>query len=248
LTPGVPARVQQAGAGTLDMIAALNASGAAAPTSLSFGVGNGDIEQSKTLTISNVTSAPETFTIYAAGRDAPTGLVPPGSRTADALDTFSKQPIMSVSESSLTLAAGVSGAVTITMTGSGLPAGAYEGFIHVVGTHSGVDERVPYWYGVGSTAAAHLTVLDTATTPKAGALTPEAIEFRVTDATGLNVPGVQPKVTVVDGGGAVLGVINEGATFPGVFGVEIQFGPTAGSNDFQIQVGSLKQTVTIVTQ
>ena len=111
-----------------------------------------------------------------------------GRRTA--LDTFSKQPIVSVSESSLTLNAGGSGTVTMSITGSGLPAGAYEGFIHVVGTKSGVDERVPYWYGVGSTTPAHLTVLDTATNPSAGALTQQAIEFRVTDASGINVPGV----------------------------------------------------------
>jgi subtilisin family serine protease len=248
LTPGVPARVQQAGAGSLDMIAALNASGAAAPTSLSFGIGGGDVQQSKALTISNVTNASETFTIYVAGRDAPTGPVPPGSRTADALDTYSIQPIVSVSPSSLTLDAGGSGTVTMTMTGSQLPAAAYEGFVHLVGTKSGVDERVPYWYGVGPGAPAHLTILDTATSPTAGALTQDAIEFRVTDASGINVTGAQPKVTVVDGGGSVLGVISEGIIFPGVFGVEIEFGPTAGNNDFQIQVGSLIQTVTIVTQ
>ncbi len=247
LAPGTSARVQQAGAGTLDMIAALNASGAAAPTSLSFGIGTGEVQQSKKLTISNVTKAAETFTIFVAARGA-AGPAPSGSQTAGAPDTSSTQPLVSVSESSMTLNAGASGTLTVTMTGSGLPAGAYEGFIHLVGAKSGIDEHVPYWYGVGPGLPAHLTVLDMAPNPKAGALTQDAIEFRVTDASGINVSGVQPRVTVLDGGGSVLGVISEGATYPGVFGVEIVFGTKVGNNDFQIQVGSLKQTVTIVTQ
>ena len=88
--------------------AALRASGAAAPTSLAFGVGGVNVQASLRLTISNVTAASETFTIFVTGRDAPTGPVPPGSRTAEVLATSGKEPVVTVSTHSLTLDAGTS--------------------------------------------------------------------------------------------------------------------------------------------
>ena len=244
--PNIPARVQQAGAGLLDMSAALRASGAEAPTSLAFGIGTASTQQTRTLTISNVTNARETFTILVAGRDTPIGPVPPESRTAMALETSA--PLVTVSTHSLTLEGGASGTVTVGFSSFGLPAGAYEGFIRVLGTNSNVEQRVPYWYGLGSTVPARITILSTPTNPKAGALDTDSVLFRVTDASGITVPGVQPKATVVDGGGQVVSVENDDPFFPGVFGLTLQYGPVAGSNDFQIQVGNLTQTVTIVTQ
>jgi minor extracellular serine protease Vpr len=247
--PGVPARVQQAGAGLLDMSAALRASGAEAPTSLSFGIGNGNTQQTRTLTISNVSNAPETFTILVAGRDAPAVPIPPDSRTAIVLETSGKQPIVTVSTHSLTLNAGASGTVTVGLIGFGLTAGAYEGFITVLGTNSSVEQRVPYWYAVGSMVPAHITILSAPTTNlKPGTVSQDDVLFRVTDASGINIAGAQPVATVVDGGGQVLSVDNEDPPFPGVFGLTVQLGQVAGSNDFQIQVGSLTQTVTIITQ
>jgi subtilisin family serine protease len=243
--PNVPARVQQAGAGILDMSAALRASGAEAPTSLSFGIGNGTTQQTRTLTISNATNARETFTILVAGRDMPTGPVPPDSRTAMALETSA--PLVTVSTHSLTLEGGASGTVTVGFSGFGLAAGAYEGFIRVLGTNSNVEQRVPYWYGVGSTVPARITILNTPTNPKAGAVSQGDVLFRVTDASGITVPGVHPTATVVDGGGKVLSVENDDPFLPGVFALNVQLGAVAGSNDFQIRVGNLTQTVTIVT-
>jgi subtilisin family serine protease len=248
LQPNVPARVQQAGAGVLDVSAALRASAALAPTSLSFGVGIGTIQQATALSITNVSTASETFTIFVTERDAPSGPVPPGSRTAAALDTYSAQPTVSVSTNSLTLDAGAKAILTVGMTGFELPPGAYEGFIHVLGTNSGVDERVPYWYGVGSTTPARITVLSTASNPSAGSTSQDAVLFRVTDASGITVPNVQPTATVVDGGGSVVGVFSLGAASPGVFALSVKLGPSPGTNDFQIRVGNLTQTVTLVSQ
>jgi minor extracellular serine protease Vpr len=248
LQPGVPARVQEAGAGMLDMSAALRASGAAVPTSLAFGVGGVDVQASQKLSISNVSAASETFTIFVTGRDAPTGPVPPGSRTAEALATSGKEPVVTVSTHSLTLGAGASADITVGMTAFGLPAGAYEGFIHVLGTNSGVDERVPYWYGVGSPVPAHITVLQTVDSPKAGTFNQDAVLFRVTDANGITVAGANPTATVLDGGGNVGGISNHDAFMPGVFGLNVTLGPAKGANDFEIRVSTLKQTVTIVAQ
>jgi minor extracellular serine protease Vpr len=248
LQPGAPARVQEAGAGMLDMIAALQASGAVAPTSLAFGVGGVDVQASRKLTISNVSAASETFTIFVTGRDAPTGPVPPGSRTAEVLDTSGKEPVITVSTHSLTLGAGASADITVGMTAFGLPAGAYEGFIHVMGTNSGVDERVPYWYGVASTIPAHITVLQTVTNPKAGSFNQDAVLFRVTDANGMTVAGAHPTARVIDGGGTVGTINNEDAFTPGIFGLDVTLGSAKGNNDFEIRVGTLTQTVTLVGQ
>jgi minor extracellular serine protease Vpr len=248
VTPGVPARLQQSGAGLLDVNAALRASGAIAPTELSFGVGNGTLQLATGVTVTNVSHAPETFTTFVAERDAPSGPIPPGSRTAAALDTYDALPVVTVTPSTLTLAPGTSGLLSVSITGFDLPPGAYEGFLHVLGTNSGVDERVPYWYGVGSTVPAHLTILNMATTPAAGSTVPDAAQFRVTDANGITVPGVTPTASVIDGGGSILGIVDHSATNPGVFGLDVQLGPAAGSNDFQIRVGNLTQTVTIISQ
>jgi len=245
LVPGVPARVQQAGTGGLDGYAALRASGAASPTSLSFGIGSGNVQASQTLTISNVSKATETFSIFVSERDAPTGVIPPDSRTAVTVETT--QPTVTVSTSSLMLAPGSLGTVSIAMTGFGLPAGAYEGFIHVLGMNSGVEQRVPYWYAVGSSVPAHLTLLDTTTTSTPGELL-QAATFRVTDTNGIDVPGVKPTATVIDGGGAVLSIKPLEIAYPGVYALNVRLGPKAGQNDFQIQVGSLTQTVTVITQ
>ncbi|HUJ20805.1 MAG TPA: S8 family serine peptidase [Bryobacteraceae bacterium] len=247
-SPGIPARVQQAGTGTLDMLSAIQATSAASPASLSFGIGTGTVQQTKTLTISNVGTAAETFTIFATERDAPSGPVPPGSRTAELLATSGKQPSVNVATTSLTLNPGASADVIVNLTGSGIGPGAYEGYVHVVGGSSGVEERVPYWYAVGSGVPGHITILDTATDATAGSLTQDAALFRVTDANGITVPGASPKVTVIDGGGSVVGVVSDDSFFPGVFSLTVRLGPQAGNNDFQIQVGDLKQTVTIVGQ
>ena len=248
LTPGVPARVQQVGAGLLDVSAALRASAAIAPTALSFGVGNGTLQESTAISIRNVSKASETFALFVTERDAPTGPIPPGSRTAAALETYSAQPSVTVTPHSLTLAPGTSSIVSVGISAFNLPPGGYEGFLHVLGTNSGVDERVPYWYGVGSTVPARITILNTATGPAAGSTVPNAALFRVTDATGITVPGVKPTATVIDGGGSVVGIVDQGLASPGVFGLQVQLGPVAGTNDFQIHVGNVTQTVTIVSQ
>jgi subtilisin family serine protease len=207
-----------------------------------------NVQASLRLTISNVSAASETFTIFATGRDAPTGPVPPGSRTAEVLATSGKEPVVTVSTHSLTLNAGTSADITVGMTAFGLPAGAYEGFIHVMGANSGVDERVPYWYGVASPIPAHITVLQTVNNPKAGTFNQDAVLFRVTDANGMTVVGANPTATVVDGGGTVGGINNHDAFSPGIFGLNVTLGAAAGTNDFEIRVSTLKQTVTIVGQ
>jgi hypothetical protein len=117
-----------------------------------------------------------------------------------------------------------------------------------MGTNSGVDERVPYWYGVASPIPLHITVLQTVDSPKAGSFNRDAVLFRVTDANGMTVAGAHPTARVIDGGGSVGTINNEDAFTPGIFGLDVTLGSVKGNNDFEIRVGTLTQTVTIVGQ
>ena len=237
--PGVPASVQQAGAGLLDVIAALKASGTIAPTELSFGTGAGEVHRSINLTITSVSSVAETFSISVTLGDGSSGN---GSGASGV------QPQVTVSTHSLALNPRAKGAVTVTISANGLPPGAYQGFINVLGKNSGVEERIPYWYGVGSTVPARITILDSTATGSPNAFVPDAVLFRVTDAAGINVAVVKPKAAVIDGGGFIIGLGNPGSASPGVFSLTVRLGPIAGANDFQILVGELTQTVTITGQ
>jgi hypothetical protein len=247
LIAGTPARVQQAGAGNLDAGAAVRATAAEAPTSIGFGVGTADVQQTRTLSVTNVGSAAETFTLATAQRNAPTGFVAPGSRTAVALETIGRIPAVTLSIYNLTLNPGASANVAVKMTGFGLAPGAYEGFIYILGSKSGVEERVPYWFAVPSGVAVNITVLDTADGATPGSLTSNAVLFRVTDANGLTV-AADPQATVISGGGTVVSVVNRNASYPGVYALTARMGPAAGDNVFRIQVGSLTKDVTITTQ
>jgi hypothetical protein len=191
------------------------------------------VQQPQRLTLTNVSKAPETFTIFVTGPDEPAATT---------------QPTVTVSAHQVTLNASESTDLIVAMTGFGLAAGAYEGWIHVLGTNSGVEQRVPYWFAVGPGIPAHITILTTASSPRAGTMLTDAALFRVTDASGITIPGMQPRVITLDGGGRALAVISHNAFYPGVFGVNVILGPTAGTNDFEIHAAGLRQKVIIVSQ
>ncbi len=228
LVPGTPARTQQAGAGLLDMVAALNATAAAAPVSLGFGAGPPDVRASRNLTISNVGTNSDLFRITA---------VPLGAG-----------PVPQLSSASLQLDGGASQSITVSFSGTALKAGEYEGYIAIQGSASGFVTRVPYWYGVASGQPRYLTILFTSDGGRAGARISDAALFRVSDQSGLPVTDAQPTVTVVSGGGQIISVRSRDAAVPNTFGFNVRLGPRPGPNVFQIQVGDLTKTVTITGQ
>ena len=229
LTPPGGARVQQAGAGLLDVLAALNATAAVAPVSLTFGVGPGDVTASRTLTVSNVGTTSDTFTFAAVPREG-------------------GGPIPQLSSSSLPLNPGASANLTVNFTGASLAPGQYEGYIAIQGSHSGVVTHVPYWYAVPSGQPHYLTLLNSPATGGTNKRVALAAIFRISDEFGLPVPDVQPEVTVLSGGGQVLSVDSLDPVIPNVFGFSARLGVRPGANVFRIQVGDLTKTVTIVGQ
>jgi minor extracellular serine protease Vpr len=220
----ITSRVQESGAGVLNAEAAVKSTVALAPTSLNFRIGGADPSLSRTLTISNIGAAAESYSLSVAPR---------GAGPAPALGT-----------STATIEPGKSADVQVTFTASGLTAGQYEGFVTVRGTNSGVEVRAPYWYAVASDKPAIIaplwaTGISDNETPRAGARVDNAFFFRVTDASGIALPNSQPVVTVDSGGGAVISTVSQDRQYPGVFSVTVRLGPRRGDNVFNIAVGDV---------
>jgi hypothetical protein len=228
----IPSRVMQVGAGLLNAQAAVTSTFAAKPTALSFNIGDGNPNVSSNLAISNVGTSPETYSLAVAPRDTGT-------------------PVPALGTSTVTVQPGQSATVPVAFTATGLGGGQYEGYITITGSQSGVQERVPYWYGVPSNVPANITPLfvasfDDTVSYRAGARIPDAIEFRITDASGILIPNPQVTVTAVPGvaangtvTGTVINTVSIDNVYPGVMRVAVQLSRTAGANIFEITVGSL---------
>jgi hypothetical protein len=228
----IPQRVMQSGAGVLNAQAAVTSTFAVKPTALSFNIGDGNPNFSPTLAISNVGTSPETYSLAVAPRDTGT-------------------PAPALGSSTVTVQPGQSATLPVTFTGTGLAGGQYEGYITIMGSQSGVQERVPYWYGVPSNVPANITPLfvasfDDNNTYNAGARINDAIEFRVTDASGIII--ANPQVTVIalpadpttgTVAGTVLSTVSIDNLYPGVMRVGVRLSLKPGPNIFEITVGNL---------
>jgi subtilisin family serine protease len=228
LVPGTAASVQQGGAGVLDVLAALNATVAAAPVSLSFGIGGSTANATQNLTLTNVGTVSDTFQI---------SIAPAGSSA----------PAPQLTTTSVPLAAGASVTLPVRFQAASLKPGAYEGFVSVQGLQSGVATNVPYWYGVPSNQPAHITVLYNAGSGSAGSRIADAVYFRVTDAAGLPVT-LQPSVSAATVGAQVGSLASIDSFVPNAFTFTVRLASAPGNNVYQIQAGSLTTTVTIVGQ
>ena len=59
---------------------------------------------------------------------------------------------------------------------------------------------------------------------------------------------VVPTVTVVSGGGSVVGVVSHNSESPGAFGLNVRLGPIAGTNIFRITAGDVSIDIPLVSQ
>jgi len=218
--------VQSAGAGVLNLSAAMLSTLAVNPASVSFGVGTGG-SLSRSVRLSNIGYNSDTLQISVS----PTGHSPAPAPAVTSVHLDSDNYFD----------------LTLTFPASGLAAGEYEGFLVIQGTNSGTVARVPYWYGVASSNPAHITILDAPQTPPAPN-TRANILFRITDVSGIIITSLNPTVTVSAGGGTVQSVISADSYSPGVWSLNVQLGPTAGAtNTFAIAAGGLTQSVSIIT-
>ena len=217
--------VQQIGSGVLNMLAALQNNAVTVPSSLSFGIGSGTVDQTKTLNITNVGPASDTFSITVV----PTS---PGPPPTLASNTVQLDPLQSRD-------------IAVQFANNGLPAGAYQGYLQIQGTQSQVSAMVPYWYAVASGTPANLRILRA---PGSGPRNSrQSIFFRFTDSSGAPILA-DPKISVTAGGGSVVqsGSVDDQIT--GAYGVLVMLGRTPGANVVHIELGGLSQDVTITGQ
>jgi minor extracellular serine protease Vpr len=216
-----PASISQAGAGMLDLLAAVQNDVTALPTSLDFGTWSGAINTSLNLTLTNIGASAETYSIT---------VVPAGTSPAPA-----------VSASTVPVAAASSDTVSVQLSASGLEPGEYSGYLRITGTKTQVATKVPYWFGVPGGDPAHAPVLYQPYTDSTGFHRDEFV-FRLVDAAGLPYQGtIKPTVTS-DQSQGVSSVYATG-NFPGTYAVDVRL--ASGLNTFTITAGSVTQTVVI---
>lgn len=134
---GYPTDIQWQGAGDLDANGAMNGPVAATPATLSFGILNSaTLPIAKTVTLANVSSSSVSLTAavsccYVNGSA--------GGKPASTL---------AVTPASLSIAAGATGTITVTLSGSKPTASEYSGFITLTG--SGTTMRIPFMFIEGN--------------------------------------------------------------------------------------------------
>jgi hypothetical protein len=221
--PDTTATVSQAGAGMLNLLAAMNSTVAAYPTSLNFGTGAGALHGTATLQLSNLRAAADTYLL---------NVTPSGNGPAPAVST-----------NMVSVDGGRTGQVSLTLDASDLAPGEYQGTVQISGTAAGNAATVPYWFAVPGSKAAGISILYQDFSDPARANAPGAVIFRVVDAAGLPFDDSSvPKVTMPEGGGTVRRVYAAGSV-PGTYAVDLRTGTS--NMTLQIVAGDVTQTVVI---
>ena len=176
-----PARIRSAGAGKLNVQAAVSSQISMNPPTIAFGAISATLP-SATLAITNAGSSSATLSIGVVQRDA---------------DAHARV----TAPSSVTVAAGQTTTIAVSLTGSRPNAGSYEGQINVTGP--GVSLHVPYTYLVSDGVPANIfPVLGDSWVSVPGA-TAHTIAARVIDQYGVPIPSLPVTWTVNQGSGQI---------------------------------------------
>ena len=211
--------VQQLGAGLLDANAGLQSTISVNPSNISFGVPS-VLPVTKSFQITNGGSSSASLTLA----------VTPVTATGVNL---------TLNQQSLTLAAGASATVGLTLAGSIPSAGSYSGFVTIqIGTSM---LRVPYMFLVGSGGVSNIIALsgpaDTTIGQDAG-----PIIVKLIDANGVPVSGATIAFTA--GGGASLQSIQSTTNSYGIASAEAFLGSELGNYSFGIRFGRQSYSLT----
>jgi uncharacterized protein (TIGR03437 family) len=221
-TDGTIARVNVVGAGLLSAADAMNVAATLDPATIAFGpVSSSPVNISRTLNIANVTGVSATFTFAVSARDSSSASV-------------------TVSPSSLTLAAGAQNSVTVKLAGTLPAAGSYEGFIVITGPNGTPALRVPYLFLVASGVPADIFPILDGSFIGAPGDTNWPIVFRLIDAFGVPVIGTtyRPIFSVVSGGGKIASGDSQEFRY-GIAGAFVNLGSQPGAQIFHGTAGGL---------
>jgi len=216
---GGTARVNAAGAGKLSAGDAVNVAATVEPATLSFGnISTTTVSSNLTLKITNVSGSAATF-------------------------SFALQPTIGesnasvqLSQASLTLPAGQSNSITVSLRGNRPAPGAYEGFVVITGP--GPTLRVPYLYMAGSGTPVAIFPVINGEFIGAPNDTNWLIAFKLVDASGVPVTNASVQFQVVKGGGSIAqGDATTDRT--GIAAALVNLGPQVGDQIFTATAGGM---------
>jgi subtilisin family serine protease len=206
---------QQAGAGMLNLDAALRNTVAVEPVSVSFGVGDAAASRIRELTITNLDRDADELAITVEPAS-------PGNAPTLSLSQFSLGP-------------GASKRILVGLNANGLAEGECQGVLRIRGARSGVETRIPYWFAVLSGQPRYIHTVYVAPN----------LFVRAVDQSGVVVNTIQPTVTVVSGEGSVTGIVQSvDSLYPGFWRVRVQLSPQ-GASTFRIGFDALSKDVTV---
>ncbi len=215
---GSTAPLNAAGAGRLDMAAALNATVTVSPQTIFFGaLKQGATAAAVPLQFQNNGSSAVTLTLTGTS-------------------------LIALDQTSLNLAAGATGTVNVRLS-SVVPApGNYEGQIQVSGTPTSL--HIPFSYVVGDGVPYNLLPLfgdgDVGTF---GQVIPDGgIAFQITDQYGVPVPNVATRFTVSSGRGGSLSQASSATDQYGIAYAVATYGTASSTYDFTASAGGLSYT------
>lgn len=224
LADGSTASVMSAGAGLLNVDAAVQSTTALSPVSSSFGIGDGNPDRSKSITVTNLGSATDTFRISISTNDAT-----PAITDVQALE----------------IAPGQTKVFNLSFRGKALAVGEFQGFVKVKGDNAPVDARMAYWYGSTNGEPTKVTLIKQSFS--AAASTTTTIDFVLTDPAGMPlIGGVQPDIKIVSGGGSLRMINSLEPMFPGIWEINVRLGSTPGPNVIHVELGDAKRDITVI--
>ncbi len=229
LKAGYTERVQRTGSGVLHLAGAVRSTIAAYPTSFSFGIGPGSLGSYDQLTVTNLGTAADTFTLSTIPYDDAPPLV------------FWETLGVGTTTATLRLEPGQSKTVYPYWEAEELAPGEYQGQIWIRDTRTGSTALVPYWHTVPSgIVAASTVVLSPPAQLEVGKIA--SIYFRITDTTGIAVTDRDSLAytgSVVSGGGAISDLYVS-VSYPNLVYVRVMAGPEPGANVYRIRFGNLR--------
>jgi subtilisin family serine protease len=228
LADGTLERLQHSGSGVLNLAAAVRSSISVFPTSLSFGIGGSTIDGFDFITITNVGTVKETFTITAVPydyADAPTF-------SDDGSNVFGTDP----GSTTLTVTLGPKQSKVLDMLWVTRPLvpGEYQGVVTITGGTTGSTALMPYWYGVPTGSPNYLSTLSLPTQANVG--TRIGVYFKVTDIIGTAIlSGLKVTSSVLAGGGSITGPFVS-TSYVNYLYLVATLGNNPGTNTFRFQV------------